>query len=85
MDPIFNDTLPPILDNFPLEKHVEGLSDAQKKAWYKGFSKAYTLLAKAVARENAVYILPKESADLFGKLSDKVIDILNEEKEVPLG
>ncbi|MEO9474171.1 MAG: hypothetical protein ABJG41_01510 [Cyclobacteriaceae bacterium] len=75
---LFDQLHPAIISDFPLEKMVEGMSDQEKKAFYKGFSKCYTTTIKAQARTSGVYILPKDRQPLLEHISTNMIDVLAE-------
>lgn len=80
MAPKFKE-IPLILDGLSLEHHVKGLTDSEKRAWYKGFSKSVVLTQQAFDRIRGVFKLPDHSMDFHEELMSKLIEI-NQSPEV---
>lgn len=74
--------IPLIIDCLPLEHHVEGMSDVEKAAWYKGFAKAQSIHNRSISLVTGVYRFPTDSVSFVAKLTDRVIDLTQAEADI---
>jgi hypothetical protein len=76
---------PILLTDFPLEKHIEGMSPEEAKTFYHGFCvclKAFIRAMDGVYPDgnpggSVALILPKENDFLLKKITEQMIQILD--------
>ena len=67
---------PAIIEDFPLDKFTTELSQEEKQAFIKGFSKCFTSMISAINANDQI-LFPNQKAHHFEHISDLMISSLS--------
>lgn len=68
-----DDLHPVIIEDFPLEAFTEGMTDAERGAFYNGFSKCYSAWLFSIGKNERLF-LSREKAEMIEHFTNLMID-----------